>query len=560
LTIRQYESEEYKMNHDDRPNQRLSRIKIYILWGTVAWTVIVAASLLWNILYTKNQTLAKSDVMARLAFEKDTAFRIWVTFHGGVYVPVTAETQSNPYLNVPEKDVMLGSGKPITLMNPAYVMRQYYEKIEDKGGVKGHITSLKPLRPENKPDPWEEQSLQSFETGKKEATTIQTLGNTEYVRLMKPFVTAKGCLKCHASQGYKEGEIRGGISVSVPMAPLRILERNQIVMISGIHALFWGLGLAGIILFGKRILKSEKERAHAEQELRISEEKLAKVFQASPDWIAITTLEEGRYIDVNDAFVFMTGYNREEAIGKNAEELGLWVNPEVGSAALEMLREQGSLHNFEVEQRMKSGKIHSMLWSAEKIELKGQRYLVNAVKDITTRKEMEQEIKRIAYHDPLTGLPNRMLLIDRLTMAMSQADRNRNKVAFMMLDLDKFKEVNDTLGHHIGDLLLKLVAEKLTNILRQVDTVARFGGDEFVLVLSEQKDVQTALQIALKIMDAFRDTVVLDGHSLSITASIGISLYPDHGADIDTILKNADSAMYQAKKAGRNRYQLYNEA
>jgi diguanylate cyclase (GGDEF)-like protein len=208
---------------------------------------------------------------------------------------------------------------------------------------------------------------------------------------------------------------------------------------------------------------------------------------------------------------------------------------------------------------MKSGRIQTMLWSAEKIELKGQRYLVNAIKDITTRKEMEQEIKRIAYHDPLTGMPNRMLLIDRLTMAMSQADRNRNRVAFMMLDLDKFKEVNDTLGHHIGDLLLKSVAEKLTGILRQADTVARFGGDEFVLVLPEQKDAQAALQVARKIMDAFRDAVTLDGHSLTITASIGISLYPDHGADIDTILKNADSAMYRAKQAGRNRYQLYNE-
>jgi diguanylate cyclase (GGDEF)-like protein/PAS domain S-box-containing protein len=548
------------MSHDNAPRQRSSRIKAYIIWGTVAWTVIMASSLIWNILYTKSQTLAKADVMAHLAFEKDLAFRTWVTFHGGVYVPVTEETPSNPYLNVPEKDETLGSGKQITLMNPAYVMRQYYEKIENKGGVKGHITSLKPLRPENKPDPWEEQSLLSFETGKKEATAIQTLSGTEYVRLIKPLLTAKGCLKCHESQGYKEGDIRGGISVSVPTAPLRNLERNQIVIISGLHTLFWGLGLAGIILFGKHILKSEKERARAELDLRVSEEKLAKVFQASPDWITITTLEEGRYIDVNDAFVFMTGYNREEAIGKNAEELGLWVNPEIESKASEMLREQGALHNFEVELRMKSGKIQTMLWSAEKIELKGQRYLVNAIKDITTRKEMEQEIKRIAYHDPLTGLPNRMLLIDRLTMSMSQADRNQNKVAFMMLDLDKFKEVNDTLGHHIGDLLLKCVAEKLTGILRQVDTVARFGGDEFVLVLPEQKDAQAALQVARKIMDAFRDAVTLDGHSLTITASIGISLYPDHGADIDTILKNADSAMYQAKQAGRNRYQLYNEA
>jgi diguanylate cyclase (GGDEF)-like protein/PAS domain S-box-containing protein len=548
------------MNHDDALLRRSSRIKASILLGTVLWTVIMASSLIWNILYTKNQTLAKADVMARLAFEKDVAFRTWVTFHGGVYVPVTGETPSNPYLHVPEKDEKTGSGKNITLMNPAYVMRQYYEKIDIQGGIKGHITSLKPLRPENRPDPWEEQSLRSFETGKQEATAIQTLEGTEYVRLIKPLLTAKGCLKCHESQGYREGDIRGGISVSVPTAPLRNIERDQIITLSGFHAMFWGTGLAGIILFGRRILKSENERAQVEADLRISEEKLAKVFQASPDWITITTLEEGRYIDVNDAFVFMTGYNREEAIGKNAEELSLWVNPEVGSKAVAMLREQGTLHNLEVELRMKSGRVQTMLWSAEKIELKGQRYLINAIKDITSRKEMEQEIQRIAYHDPLTGLPNRMLLIDRLTMAMSQADRNRNKVAFMMLDLDKFKEVNDTLGHHIGDLLLKWVAEKLTSVLRQVDTVARFGGDEFVFVIPEQNDAQAALQVAGKMMDSFRDTVVLDGHPLTITASIGISLYPDHGVDIDTILKNADSAMYRAKQAGRNQYQLYNEA
>jgi diguanylate cyclase (GGDEF)-like protein len=128
----------------------------------------------------------------------------------------------------------------------------------------------------------------------------------------------------------------------------------------------------------------------------------------------------------------------------------------------------------------------------------------------------------------------------------------------MMLDIDKFKEINDTLGHHIGDLLLQVVAEKITGILRKEDTVARFGGDEFVLVLPDQKDVQTALNVARKIIDAFRDTVVLEGRALIITSSIGISIYPDHGQDIDTVLKNADSAMYRAKQAGRNQYRLYN--
>jgi diguanylate cyclase (GGDEF)-like protein/PAS domain S-box-containing protein len=538
------------MNRNDDPHQRLYRIKAYIFWGTIAWTVVIASSLIWNILYTKNQTLAKADLMARLAYEKDAAFRTWVTSHGGVYVQVTEETQPNPYLNVPEKDAIIGSGKLITLMNPAYVMRQYYEMIDQMDGVKGHITSLKLLRPENKPDHWEEQSLQSFETGKQEAATIQILGGKEYVRLMKPFVTKKGCLQCHKSQGYKEGDIRGGISVSVPTAPLRNLERNQISSISGLHALLWGLGFAVIIPFGKRILNSENKRAQAELDLQISEEKLAKVFHASPDWSTITTLEEGRYVDVNDAFVSITGYNREEAIG-------LWVNPEIKLKAMEMMQGQEPLHNLEVELRMKSGKIHTMLWSAEKIELKGQPHLVNVLKDITLRKEMEQEVKRIAYHDPLTGLPNRMLLIDRLTMAINQADRNRNKVAIMMVDLDKFKDVNDTFGHHIGDLLLKSVAEKLTSVLRKEDTVARFGGDEFVLLLPEQIDTYTALQVARKINDIFQNDIALEDLILTITTSIGISLYPDHGTDIDTILKKADTAMYQAKQAGRNKYKLY---
>lgn len=299
------------MNDDHDSGRRISRIKAFILWGCVVWTVISAASLIWNILYTQEQTLAKANVMARLAYEKDLAFRSWVTSHGGVYVPVTAETPPNPYLHVPDRDQTTRSGKALTLMNPAYVMRQYYETIADQGGVKGHITSLNLLRPENKPDPWEEQALRSFETGKQEATVIQTQAGKEYVRLMKPLVTTKGCLKCHAAQGYKEGDVRGGISVSVPIAPLRTIEKHQIAVLSRFHASFWMLGFAVILLFGKKILKSETSRMKAEQDLRLSKEKLAKVFQASPDWITITTLEEGRYIDVNDVFLSATGYGRK---------------------------------------------------------------------------------------------------------------------------------------------------------------------------------------------------------------------------------------------------------
>ncbi len=163
----------------------------------------------------------------------------------------------------------------------------------------------------------------------------------------------------------------------------------------------------------------------------------------------------------------------------------------------------------------------------------------------------------MAFHDTLTGLPNRKLFFDRLAMATAQADRDKEKVAIAMFDLDKFKDVNDTYGHNVGDLLLKASAECLVDILRKTDTVARFGGDEFALILPGLKDVHGASRAADKMIESCRRIFILDGHSLSVTMSIGISIYPDDGQDADTLVKNADTAMYRAKQAGRNRYQFF---
>ncbi len=270
-----------------------------------------------------------------------------------------------------------------------------------------------------------------------------------------------------------------------------------------------------------------------------------------------------RVVTVSRSFYEFFKVKPEDTVGQLIYDLGnkQWDIPRLRELLETILPQKTTFDNYEVEHDFAAIGRRVMLLNARQIKRKKgkERIILLAIEDITARKEMEQELKRLAYHDHLTGLPNRMLLIDRLSLALKQADRHRMKVALMMLDLDKFKEVNDTLGHHIGDKLLQAVAEKLTGILRKGDTVARFGGDEFILVLPEQKDAQNALQVARKIIDAFRDAVVLEGHSLIVTSSIGISLYPDHGADIDIILKNADSAMYQAKQEGRNQYHLYNQ-
>ncbi|MEI7638923.1 MAG: diguanylate cyclase [Syntrophus sp. (in: bacteria)] len=196
--------------------------------------------------------------------------------------------------------------------------------------------------------------------------------------------------------------------------------------------------------------------------------------------------------------------------------------------------------------------------------MKEERLLIDALAErlghIAERKQAEEKIQQMAYHDSLTGLPNRKLFSDRLGITLAQAQRNKKIVGIAMIDLDHFKDVNDTLGHDVGDLLLKATSERLSAALRKGDTVARFGGDEFVLILPDMEVIEDAIQVAQKIVDSFCEPFPIDTHQLVVTTSIGIAVYPDDGIDEGILLKNADIAMYQAKQAGRARYQIYKGA
>lgn len=168
----------------------------------------------------------------------------------------------------------------------------------------------------------------------------------------------------------------------------------------------------------------------------------------------------------------------------------------------------------------------------------------------------EERIRQIAHFDAVTGLPNRILLKDRMTKALSEANRNRTPLAILFIDLDRFKSINDTMGHHVGDEVLKIIGERLDGALRDVDTVARLGGDEFVILLP-RTDAKGASDVAEKIRDAVAQSCSIEGRDLSVTPSIGISMYPDDGVDVDTLIRNADTAMYRAKGAGANALRFF---
>jgi diguanylate cyclase (GGDEF)-like protein/PAS domain S-box-containing protein len=296
----------------------------------------------------------------------------------------------------------------------------------------------------------------------------------------------------------------------------------------------------------------ENEAALEERYRRIFERNLTGLYVARSD---------GSILDCNDACARIFGFSNREELLKHRTEAELIARQFDGNARAEAAKAENSIVNAELQFRRVDGTWGWVLSSARFVEYKNgaDTLIEGALVDITDRKQAEQRVQFLAYYDSLTALPNRTLLQDRLAKALASARRHKDKVGVLFIDLDRFKTINDSLGHSYGDLLLQELSQRLLALSREQDTVARLGGDEFLVVLSGIKDASDGALVAARISQAVNEPFTIHGQVLSVTCSIGISIFPEHGEDAETMIKNADAAMYSSKDHGRDTFRFFTQ-
>jgi diguanylate cyclase (GGDEF)-like protein/PAS domain S-box-containing protein len=305
------------------------------------------------------------------------------------------------------------------------------------------------------------------------------------------------------------------------------------------------------------IIRDTTARKKDEIALKDSESRFRFMLENSPIAARITNQATSQVVFANQRYAALINSLPDKVIGINPQQY--YANPQDYADVIEQLGKGERVTNRLVELLIPydHGTTKWVLASYLQLEYQNEPAVLGWFYDITDRKEMEEKVLHLAYHDPLTDLPNRMLFTDRLHQALAIAKRDKARLALLFIDLDKFKPVNDTFGHNVGDLLLKAVGQRIQSCLRESDTVARIGGDEFVVLLSMIKAERDARDVAEKIHFSLSQPFELAGHEMSISSSTGIAIYPEHGDEEKLLLKNADDAMYYAKSAGRDNVQIY---
>ncbi|NVN92649.1 MAG: EAL domain-containing protein [Desulfuromonadales bacterium] len=308
--------------------------------------------------------------------------------------------------------------------------------------------------------------------------------------------------------------------------------------------------LIGYFMYTKLVISRKKRKD--------TEERYHSVISQASDIILLVDSESRCILEANAAFQKLLGYSFEETGALTLNDV--MVDDQTGVEwHINRILSEGTCFLGEQKFLTKDGKTVAVELNANLISYADQRVLCMVIRDISEREKLEGELMHMANYDSLTGLPNRSLFLDRLNQSLFKNERSKKMLSVVYLDLDQFKVINDTFGHHIGDLLLKEVAIRLRGSVRKADTVSRLGGDEFTLILDDIAAPEDSVLVADKILQAFTSPFSLDNHEMFVTASIGITLFPTDGDTADKLLKNSDTAMYHAKEKGRNNYQFFSE-
>ena len=565
-------------------------VALIYLCGVLLFGTLLALE--WRLIDRTVAAIARERGAALFSLIETT--REWNAMHGGVYVVVDETTQPNPWLQHPARDLQTSDGVRLTMVNPAYMTRQIADLALHADGARLHITSLKPIRPENRADDWEAEALARFEAGEREVLALVEggeQGRGPVHRYMAPLLVREPCLQCHAEQGYALGDIRGGISVTMP-AEVLIARRDQLRTRAVFAYVLAGLLAAGLVhglLRANRRHVAQVRRINAEQErlierrtgelaeanrqlagevelhrrserrLAASESRYRAIFDSAAEGIMLLDADL-RIVQVNPAFSEITGYMAEEVVGRTPSMLGSGRHdPAFFGDLLATLLATGRWQG-EVWNRRKDGDLYVQWMSAVRIgEVDAPEGFVATMTDITSRKQTEEKLRFRANHDALTGLPNRRLFEDRLQSAIASALRHGERFALMLVDLDRFKGVNDRFGHLAGDALLVEVGRRLQRCVRASDTVARLGGDEFAVILGEVGGREDAVEVAARICASMAEPFELGEGVAQIGASVGIALGPQDDADAEELQRRADAALYTVKHGGRGGFRFHAE-
>lgn len=468
--------------------------------------------------------LAESEASGSL--NMNMVYRQWAALHGGVYVPITDEMHPNPYLaHIPHRDITTTDGQNLTLINPAYMTRQVHELAKERYGFKGRIVSQKPLRPKNYPDSWENSALQKFSSGLKQLSSVEMIDGQAYLRFMRPFFTEASCLKCHGHQGYKVGDIRGGISVSIPLLAYRKASEHHRLLLGLAHLLIGLLGLAGLWKGGKLLAESQTQLWENMEKLCESEQRFRQIYENMSTGVAQISLD--LIIEhVNEACCRMFGYEEKELLGKHIEDISKNGIEEQQIIKL-ICRGETEHYRLEKEFHHKNGHTVYGIQDANLIRDSSGKpiYLLISILDITKRKKAESEREKLKEQ---LVQAQKMESVGRLAGGVAHDYNNMLSVIDGYAELSLEKE---GLDKFLSDNLLEIrkAAGRSAQITRQLLAFAR-KQTITPLILNLNDTVESMLKMLRRLIGEDIDLSWHPGDNLGM-----VKLDP---AQIDQLLAN----------------------